>query len=248
MKVVSWNCNGALRRKFSDADALNADILVVQECENPAYYREDFDGWEGAYLWTGSNKNKGIGIFPKKGNKVAILPWQGRFRIPGLFDAHRSISWATSDLQIFLPFTVNDTLTVLGVWTKGSDREAFGYIGQLWKYLQIHRKELSNPSTLIVGDLNSNAIWDKQDRWWSHSGVVSELADIGLHSLYHEKSKEPQGSELTATFYMQRKMEKPYHIDYAFVSEDLLPSAEIQIGKPEDWLHISDHMPLTVEI
>ncbi len=246
MKIITWNCNGALRNKLSELEDQNADILIIQECEDPSRSTQAYKVWAGDHLWVGETKNKGIGVFAKKGNRISKLNWNGNFSISGLNSASLSVKWETEGLRLFLPFIINNEIKVLGVWTKGSDNEAFGYMGQFWKYLQIHGNEIGNGKQIIVGDFNSNKKWDKPDRWWSHSDVINELKVLGLESLYHLKLREEQGDESQPTFYLHRNIEKPYHIDYVFVSKEYINS-NIEIGKKEKWLSSSDHLPLIME-
>ena len=58
MKIVSWNCNGALRRKFEDISSLNADIYIIQECEDPKNSNHvGYHEWSENHLWIGDTKN-----------------------------------------------------------------------------------------------------------------------------------------------------------------------------------------------
>lgn len=230
MRIITWNCNGAFRKKFHLLDSLNADILIIQECENPALSKDqNYKNWATNYLWAGENKNKGLGIFARPEIKLEPLNLE------------------PNGLQLFLPCKA-DTITLLAVWTKEAGSPTFKYIGQLYKWLKLHKPILAKDKSIVIGDLNSNACWDVWDRWWNHTDVVNELSDIGIHSLYHTQTGLSQGAEKQPTFFLHRKLEKPYHIDYAFLSKQLLDNAKLIIGQVEDWLEHSDHLPLIVNI
>lgn len=229
MRIATWNCNGALRNKLDALCGLTFDIAVIQECEDPARCSDpDYRSWAANYLWTGTNKNRGLGVFARAGMKLMRAE----------LDA--------GPLELFLPCLVDEGLLLVAVWTRHANSPTFGYIGQLWKFIQLHRAALSAQATVIVGDLNSNVRWDKWDRWWNHSDVVRELAEVGLESVYHHCRHLPQGSETEPTFFLQRNPQKPYHIDYAFAPVPWLDKSSAWVGEPSQWLAHSDHMPLVV--
>ena len=183
-------------------------------------------------------KNKGIGIFVKNNNSIELLNW-----------SDKNTNYQNETLESFLPCKINNKFILLGVWTKKANSEVFGYIGQLWKYLQLHKVKFINEKVIISGDLNSNVKWDKWDRWWNHTDVVNELEEININSLYHYLNKEEQGKEKIPTFYLQRKLEKPYHIDYTFLSSNLITEeTSLTIEDKDIWLTHSDHMPIIINI
>lgn len=230
MRIVSWNCNGALRRKLGALEALKADVYVIQECEDPARATDaKYKAWAGNYLWVGTNKNRGLAVFAKAGISL------------------KGIALDAGKLELFIPCLIADRISLLAVWTRHANSPNFRYIGQLWKYLQQHREFLRQKEAVLIGDLNSNTIWDEWDRWWNHSDVVRELEQLGLKSLYHHQRGEEHGKEKSHTFFMYRRKAKPYHIDYTFLSEPILKKAAIELGCPNDWLPHSDHVPLIVD-
>lgn len=226
MKIISWNCNGAFRKKFQLIDELNADIIVVQECENPEIIADKtFKSWANNYLWTSDNKNKGLCIFCK--NQMKIIDNE----------------WKNDGNKYFISANYENQFDIVAVWNHTGGLSNYKYIGQFWKYLQINKSKFSN--CIILGDFNSNKIWDKKRRFWNHSDVVKELEEIGVVSLYHNYFKEKQGEEKRGTFYLQKKMEKEYHIDYVFTNNKLINRInEFEIGEKNKWLQFSDHLPI----
>ncbi|NEM96247.1 endonuclease/exonuclease/phosphatase family protein [Pontibacter burrus] len=233
MKIVTWNCNGALRNKFQHLLEFEADIYIIQECESPEQvHHEGYAEWAKNHHWIGDSKNKGLGIFAAEHIKLELLKWSN------LYTDHT--------VKYFLPCLVNDSFQLLAVWAHQNNSPNFGYIGQLWKYLQVNKQNFGK--VIIAGDFNSNTIWDQWDRWWNHSDVVRELQELGINSLYHKHFKEDHGKESIPTFFLNRKSERPYHIDYVFGSREFENTlTKIEIGNSEQWLKISDHLPLLCE-
>jgi exodeoxyribonuclease III len=106
---------------------------------------------------------------------------------------------------------------------------------------------MSNKQTLLIGDFNSNTIWDKKHRASNHSNVVKLLDEKGIFSLYHLHHNQIQGKEQHPTFYMYRHKNKPYHIDYCFASADLASKLiSVEVGDYDSWITLSDHVPFIV--
>lgn len=204
--------------------------MVIQECEDPNQSTEShYKDYACNHLWAGLNKSKGLGVFAK--DNVTLS----------------KVELNLEPLELFLPCLVNNEIPLLATWTKQANSPNFRYIGQLWKFLQIHKAFLDKPKAILVGDLNSNKQWDEWDRWWNHSDVVRELSDLGLTSAYHKFFNEAQGEETKPTLYLQRNLSKDYHIDYGFFSKSWSINM-VQVGKADFWLDHSDHMPMLFEI
>ncbi|MCT4545108.1 MAG: hypothetical protein N4A63_16380 [Vallitalea sp.] len=78
--------------------------------------------------------------------------------------------------------------------------------------------------------------------------MISLLQSYNIKSLFHLLNNEIHGEETVHTFYMYRHKEKGYHIDYSYCSQRLINNLlNFDIGKFDDWIDYSDHMPLIFE-
>lgn len=221
MKIISWNCSGKFREKFSAIQKENADIYVIQECENPEKYPEQFSVFFENYVWFGEKSSKGLGIFVKPSVKM------------------ESNKWPCYCLRHFISVKINGHIDLVGVWASPP------YIEEYYIYQSINIDNYGE-NTLIVGDFNSNVIWDKKHGRRNHSAVVAELKAKNIVSAYHYVTQEKEGQETQSTFRLYKHSDKKYHIDYCFVNPSRMK--DFQILDSEDWLQYSDHMPIQVII
>jgi endonuclease/exonuclease/phosphatase family metal-dependent hydrolase len=119
------------------------------------------------------------------------------------------------------------------------------YIGQLHRALQIYETFVQQKPTVIVGDLNANAIWD-HGKPWQYRAVINALNQRGSVSIYHALTKEPYGQERQDTY--QHHTGTGFHIDHCFVPDAwITPASRVWIGD-DVWLSRSDHRPFIVDL
>lgn len=233
MKLITWNCQGAFREKANFILNHNPDILVVQECEHPGKLIYSSTVQEpNDFLWFGDNLNKGLAVFS-----------YGKFKLK-LYENHNP------DFKLIAPIFVTGgkfDFTLFAIWANNPQDKNNQYIEQVWYAINHYDNLLNSGNTILTGDFNSNKIWDKKHKDRNHSAVVERLKSKSIESLYHLHLKQEQGKEEHPTFHLQRKKEKPYHIDYCFVSSDICTKFEsLEIGNYENWIEYSDHIPLII--
>ncbi len=232
MIVITWNCNMAFRKKLGLILKHRPDILVIPECEHPDRLKFPAGTRKPAnMLWYGNNPNKGLGIFS-----------YGNYTL-------RQLDCYDPTIRTIVPIAVTGgdiDFTLIAAWAYNPTDPDGQYVEQVWKALH-HYHDLLNGPTMLMGDLNSNTIWDRKYRVSNHSSVVKLLEEKGIHSTYHLYHKQQQGSEKHPTFYLYRHKDKPYHLDYCFVSSNMAGMLrKVTIGRHHAWQPYSDHVPVMV--
>ena len=231
MKIVTWNSASKFREKFTSIIKEDADIYVIQECENPAEAKvNEYKEFAGDnYFWTGDLHYKGLGIFAKDHVKLEKLE-----------------DFCDTSFKNFIALRVNDSFNLLGVWAMPK------YVEMIHDYFDAN-KELFDENLVMCGDFNSNAIWNNQHKSKDDNGNAKDQTNLnkklnkcGLISAYHYLTDEKQGKETQYTFYQYRHLDEPYHIDYVYAAKDRVIG--FKIGDANKWIELSDHMPITFEI
>jgi exodeoxyribonuclease III len=224
IRVVTWNCNGAFRRKANNILVAEPDIAVIQECEKN-------HGLPFQNLWFGDNKNRGIAVFASSDYKLTLHPFYN------------------PEFRHVIPIIVSgrDDFNLMAVWAMNDEiNHEKRYIAQVWQALKYYR--LDKP-IMIVGDFNWNKIWDKNPSYpllgnWANT--MKLLRSKGITSVYHRCGNVKFGKEERNTYFRHKDINQGYHTDYCFASKEF-EVEKVGITDPERWLKLSDHMAVIVD-
>ena len=237
MKIISWNANGKFKKNYKTMLEKKADIYVIKECTDPKISdSEDYVELDDEYYWVkwvGDEKtpNYGLGIFAKNEVDIEVCDLDNK------------------GLRYFIPVTVKDEFNLLGVWTnpdmKGS--KVAHYPKEITKYYEAHKDSgFFNEDMIICGDFNCDKRVLNNAHKKNVDEMIGKLSEINLIDVYHARNREEEGKELIPTFYMNYNLNKPYHLDHVFATQGKVKC--LKIGDPDEWIELSDHMPLIFEI
>ena len=234
MRIAAWNANYNNRRRAFDEDAkflddVNADLIVLSETARPA------TGVGDNVKWLGEEGQPGLGVIARNG--YTLSAHEPNAKAPALFGAFR----------VQGPQPLAQPLNLLAAWPVQKTRGAGpSYAKQLQTALDVFGEFLREKRVALIGDLNSSSRVMAQVN--THTKFVKNAAALGLTSVYHHQTGDAHGMEKLNTYRHLGPEEKEFHLDYCFLSQDLLASAKIEILNGADWKARSDHFPIIVEL
>jgi exodeoxyribonuclease-3 len=232
LRIVTWNCNMALRQKFDRLRSLRPDVAVVQECADPDAAGK---GWHpdcASYDWIGFNPDKGLGIFTFGGLTLT-----------------RSASYAET-YALYLPVTVSGWchFNLLGLWAADPRKVPDGATNDPFAALQHHHNFLAAGPSVVAGDFNRLPQQISARNGGPGSSVVDVLASAGLTNADFAMSDASGQPALRRTHFHQRKFSRGFVVDYVFIpTAEAARLAAFEVGDPHDWITWSDHVPLVAE-
>ncbi|MGM0836552.1 MAG: endonuclease/exonuclease/phosphatase family protein [Bacillota bacterium] len=235
MKLISWNCQRGqkINEKLEKIVRLDPDIAIIQECPHPQKFQNtDIQD----YVWAGKEEGLGIGV----------LSYSNDYNISILVDE--------VEYEWIVPIKVSGKaeFILIAVWTQRiPGYSSYGKL--LFTALKEYENHFDNNHVMVIGDFNIDkklpSSYTGIKRGKGFEEIIELLNRNGLESCYHYLNKEKFGSESKATYYHYKKKDRPFHIDYCFVSREILKHTKnFYIDEGEDWIQSSDHLPLVIEV
>jgi len=227
MRLISWNTNYNSKRRTHEEDvaflwALDADILVLSETAAPHVPNSSNTNWIG-------DVSPGLAVVAPEG--LSLEAHRANNSAPSLLSGFH----ISGDLNFFL-------LAAWPVHLKGEQN----YHAVLMSALELFGDSLGQSPAVMAGDFNSSTRVSKQRS--SHPKFVDAAKKIGLVSVYHFHTGELHGQESVATYRHAAGGDSEFHIDYCFVSFELASAATVSVQRSDQWVTLSDHYPLVLDI
>jgi exonuclease III len=227
---------------------------VVQECKEEDWKRLGYAKGRSDWYGDGLESNLGVGVFCKEGITITRLPEWGN-------DLSKN-----TDFRYLIPYRVAEKeqvegkmlpFTLIAVWTKNKMdmSDPLDYVQKAHAAIDHYANiGLLKGRVILIGDFNSNTIWDKlyrEDR--NHSALVEKLAKLGIKNC----SKPDEENKYSTYYYYPRGQEKYVIDDYCFASASIADSAKLSVSGIDEWIPnaggkklwcgLSDHCPIIVD-
>jgi hypothetical protein len=237
MRLVEWNVAMSLHNKAHLLADLKPTVAILPESAHPEKTSQALEDIGATSVqWVGSNTSKGL-------SAVAFNGWE--LRIDDSYDP---------GYQWVMPLHLSGPrhLRMLAVWDfnhRGRGHAAARRLGACRASMDHYAEFLSGDADLVVisGDFNNSVYWDTPTKPAKFGDFMDEIEARGFVSAYHYDRQCERGAEPDPTLWWTRNVNKPYHIDYTFVSSPEAIDA-VTVGSPYEWLAYSDHSPMTVDL
>jgi len=224
MRIGTWNCQTGLAPNWEHVQALDSDVLTVQECgPETKEFVESHSGW--TCEWQAGRYREGVAVLARE-----------PFRIASTELSEPCV------LSVVIGSPASGQFRFVGFWAMTPVNEADGYPQQATRLIKwLPQDDLP---TMVAGDFNASS------RNPTHLSNVAALLERGIVSAYHSfHGLEHTDQWAAATSYHQWSEAKPFHMDYIF-----LPSRweveGVEVGTYEEYpaKRLSDHVPIVVSV
>jgi len=230
MRLVCWNIQSATEKRWDPLLRLEPDIAVLPEsARTHGRLAGSLLAPETSWQWVGASPGRGLAVagFGIRSVPVPIEP-TGR--------------WAVAAK---LAVAGTSPLLVLGIWSVPRQGR---YAREVLRAIETHAEQLQGRTAAVMGDFNISG--EGVEARGFHQ-VLDALSELGMVSAYHAFFDEKPGAESVPTYFHLRKRDRPFHIDYCFLSPDLAARvSDVRVGEYDEWVGAghSDHVPLTVDL
>jgi endonuclease/exonuclease/phosphatase family metal-dependent hydrolase len=225
MRIATWNCQTGLHSSsWAAVDALNADVITVQEClSDTCAQAERRGGW--TCEWQQGRVRKGLAVLARHPYKIEKQERSEPCVISTL------ISGPGSNRFRFVGFW--------GMSPMGGD----SYPQQATRLIE--QLPGDGIPTVVAGDFNASS------RNEHHLRNVDRFADLGLVSAYHSAEHiDHAGNWSHPTSYHHGREEERFHMDYVFVPKAWRRIQSVEVGTFRKYVQsgLSDHVPVVVTL
>lgn len=208
--------------KWARIAAIRPDVAVIPECARPEIlFRRIEDPRVGDVAWTGRHPQKGLLVATFGEWTIERTRWPRR----------------TNDHVLIVDLAGPASIRLVAVWFPPRPQRFSEWIERLPR----------DRPAIVAGDFNQTIVRVRNRRKRS-TPLARHLNELGFESVYHSVRGAGFGDEPEPTFFLNKDATQGHHVDFCFVRGLGAADGGVAIGRREEWLASSDHLPLVAEL